>query len=872
MENWRELFDYSLIAMSSDRDLKESKLVSYPDSSENVLSPVTNLLLNTIVKFFDSDQQSLIINFPKKILKPIPLISYIYSEMKSKSVLIFTAGNINNKNDLIRIHNDNYYLLTVRNQWGGSFNVLENCSIGYLKNQTELAFKFFLPYATSEYKKNLNKNLNKILGNPEKPKIVLMGNSSLTSLINTINNISIDNDELDDVNIKNNIDLDIGCIIFENADRYFSSKYSAEFFVKWLKKNVNQNIKILLHFSNHDLQILDKVKESLNAKVLSFNGGIIKNNDILIESSLSYFEKINDLDIVGKYNLDDENDYLNSKIILDDEKLNNGNMDYFTYSAKQLTKYIKDEEIGRNSLYYNAQKLFLDLNNLTINPSFLKFQIKYKDGFSYVTVPQFIDLFNQSLEQESPDNQLYLRKYIILLNQFYQDLCKRKRYFEDDSYNNIGKDYRVFEIIENQEKIFNNDNDLIIGTFLNTEPGILYSKLKDYKNVEVKFLGNLIKEYSNSKEFNLLLPGFVPPRFLAELYKDYSKIFILNYDGFNRKNIIKQIESIEKPPISDETKVMNYFLELYDYLGMSKENAFVKNYNKRLDIENKNSEKIIDEEINLEKEHNHDSDVDYNYDNSEENYEDYLTIIKNIEKRLNTNQTTAYISPTTTNSIQNFDMKKVVLDLKAPGNNDIISKAVPARKKYLHFKDYGSLKDAIEIRSEDLSKGDYIIFLDNENISFIDLFIEIFKLDENIDKNLADYWKDKLSIFVEENNLSYEEMHELYREVGGQLGLQTIKNWIKGYNISPGDYEKELYYLSQVMDDDFLLNNISIMGDEFRKIKSLHIALGINLKSIMRSILVEDFSLNYDSLSLEEQTMYNIIKNSVYEVLNVKNV
>ena len=333
-----------------------------------------------------------------------------------------------------------------------------------------------------------------------------------------------------------------------------------------------------------------------------------------------------------------------------------------------------------------------------------------------------------------------------------------------------------------------------------------------------------------------------------------------------------KIKSIEKPPISDETKVMNYFLELYDYLGMSKENAFVKNYNKRLEIENRNSEKIIDEEINLEKEHNHDSDVDYNYDNSEENYEDYLTIIKNIEKRLNTNQTTSYISPTTTNSIQNFDMKKVVLELKAPGRNDIISKTVPARKKYLHFKDYGSLKDAIEIRSEDLSEGDYIIFLDNENISFIDLFIEIFKLDENIDKNLADYWKDKLSIFVEENNLSYEEMHELYREVGGQLGLQTIKNWIKGYNISPGDYEKELYYLSQVMDDDFLLNNISIMGDEFRKIKSLHIALGINLKSIMRSILVEDFSLNYDSLSLEEQTMYNIIKNSVYEVLNVKNV
>ena len=49
--------------------------------------------------------------------------------------------------------------------------------------------------------------------------------------------------------INNNMDLDIGCIIFENADRYFSSKYNAEFFVKWLNENINPNIKIIFHFS-----------------------------------------------------------------------------------------------------------------------------------------------------------------------------------------------------------------------------------------------------------------------------------------------------------------------------------------------------------------------------------------------------------------------------------------------------------------------------------------------------------------------------------------------------------------------------------------------------------------------------------------------
>ena len=102
------------------------------------------------------------------------------------------------------------------------------------------------------------------------------------------------------------------------------------------------------------------------------------------------------------------------------------------------------------------------------------------------------------------------------------------------------------------------------------------------------------------------------------------------------------------------------------------------------------------------------------------------------------------------------------------------------------------------------------------------------------------------------------------------MGIQTIRNWLKGKNISPRDYKNDLVYLSRVMDDDFLLNNIEIMGEEFRKIKSMHIAMGRNLKSIMKSIIVDDFSLNYDSLSLEEQTMHNIIKNSVYKVISVK--
>lgn len=408
---------------------------------------------------------------------------------------------------------------------------------------------------------------------------------------------------------------------------------------------------------------------------------------------------------------------------------------------------------------------------------------------------------------------------------------------------------------------------MIIGTFYNTEPGILSNQLKQYSNVEVKYMGNLIKEYSDSSNFNLLLPGFVPPRFLSELYKDYSKIFILNYDGFNRRNIIQQINSIEKPSINDETKVMDYFLELYDYIGISRDNAFINNYKKRLEKElthNKTQEILFSKPLDEVTEYD-----EYENDKTE-NYNDYLEIIKNIEKRISSNQSTPNLISYNSNSNQYLNLKTVDLELVISNSNEHVKKTVPAKNKYLHFKDYGALEDAFEIKAEDLSKGDYVIILDNEKISFIDLFVEIFKLEENINKNLAEYWKDKISIFVEDNNLSYGEFHELYKKEGGQMGIQTIKNWLKGRNISTRDYKNDLLYLSKVMDDDFLLNNIDIMGEEFRKIKAMHIAMGRNLKVIMKGIIVDDFSLNYDSLSLEEQTMHNIIKNSVYQVISVK--
>ena len=221
---------------------------------------------------------------------------------------------------------------------------------------------------------------------------------------------------------------------------------------------------------------------------------------------------------------------------------------------------------------------------------------------------------------------------------------------------------------------------------------------------------------------------------------------------------------------------MDYFLELYDYIGTNKDIAFVNNYIKRFEIEsaqqNMHKKSIIKSSPDIE-------EYGESVDEETENYNDYLNIIKNIEKRISTNQTTPIISSNNSNHTYDFNVKTIELELIMQNSNTHVKKTVPAKNKYLHFKDYGALEDAFEIRAEDLSKGDYVIILDNEKISFIDLFIEIFKLEENIDKNLAQYWKDKISIFVEDNNLSYDEFHEMYKKEGGTMGIQTIRNWIK---------------------------------------------------------------------------------------------
>ena len=103
----------------------------YIESIYGILSPLTISLLNTII---NSKDKNIIILFPDKILKPIPLIACTLFIMNYKSTLVFTKDyRVGFKNLKIN-HYKNYCLLNSVNKWGDTAYLFRDYPIYYSDN------------------------------------------------------------------------------------------------------------------------------------------------------------------------------------------------------------------------------------------------------------------------------------------------------------------------------------------------------------------------------------------------------------------------------------------------------------------------------------------------------------------------------------------------------------------------------------------------------------------------------------------------------------------------------------------------------------------------------------------------------------------
>ena len=805
------------------------------DDLYDSLSPLTKLLLDAYINLVG--KKNLIIIFPDYNLRVIPLLAYIYSKLKNKSTLIFSNDKRINFKSYKENHSHNYYLLNRKIQASRSY-LFYDIPIFYLEKE-KMLLDLYLPRANNSFKKYNMISLQKKLKNYFGPKILVNNEFNVTKIVNNVNEIICNRKVLNEDNKK--IYLKLGNIIFENANTYLSYKNSCENFVNWIKENVDKNVNIILHFSDIKLNDLNYIKEELDCLVFPFNFNILNNNQALINQNKSYYDSLkkdNFIDLANRYNLDKKYLIRNKQNIhLFSEFIKIGNIDlYFNDILKSMNE-VNINDLYNKKLFFKCKYLLYSFCNLAVNPNFFKFlTLDEYNHWRYFTFLEFNSVFYNNLKHEKTYNQFLLNGIISKLNNIFSEITKCKRFNNKEySYERIGKNYKLLEIAKNKNEYFNKDLKLIICTLFDTEANIINNQLSDNNIINVKavYIKNLIKLNINKSEYNLLIPGLLPQKFEFELYEPYNEIIFLSYEGKQKNLIENQINNICNPPIEEEKIYMSYLSEIYEFMNLSKNNLLFNDFNKR-----------NEEYIN-------------NLDN--ENYKEYNDNWLESENKSNLN----FVDYS-----NDLDSKTIMLYLRNIENDKCVIKNLPINKSYFSFKK-DKMDKGNEISPSLLKKGDYIVILENdERKSLVDLILEIYDLNSEIDSNFIEYWKRQLLSYIDFEGITYKEFYNRYKLNNGERDYQTTRLWAKGNMIGPKD-ENDLYIIGETINDDYIKNNYKNMMKEIENIRKLHVQVGIRLRKIIKKIMLnKGIDDSYD-LSYEEYFLYNSIKNGIYEVIEI---
>lgn len=816
--------------------------------SENI-SPLTKFFLNTFVNTVG--QKNIIITFPDNILRPLPLIAYTSSYLRKKSTLVFTSNTRGlEKKSPRELHNLYYYMLN----WDGEY-LFYDIPIGYIYKD-KIEAKIQMPLATRRYRKRHVDYLKQNFVTTNKPKILLYADNG-TKIVDNVNNILLDNK----TKFKQEMRFDIGCIIFENVDRYVNSKYTSKQFISWLQEYMDEDINFIFHFSNPSSPFINYVREKTDSFVIPFSNGVLTNNNGIAEHASNYYSNVDPTEgkIIERYNIDRPYFYSNdTNISIFEPLIESGNIDSYFLEAKNLLKRVEEDSIRNKKLYYRSLGILYSLQDLIINPS--KYKIRYGDyeiGWRFYTIPQFLEMFINRVSKETSFNQLVLSEYITQIDNIYSEISKCKRFWEDSSYNRIGKDYKIIEIAQNKNNFFSKEHTLMIGAYSNSEASVLRADLERFyiDNVEVRHIGWLNKSNFDRSNYNLLLPGPLPVRYFSELLRPYKKILVLAYDGYNFNRIKDQIKLVSEYSVTEEIISMNYFKEIYEYVGIPQNDGLFRDYHERLD-----NLEVEDKPISNNTPSHSFEKIKKLITTESSEYEEDLDNLGRMIKHIKAEDKKIIYKHDFSESVE-----FALLNIE---NGRKYAKSLPVEKTYFYLKNIGGKIE--EGSPKDLKPGNFVIVLDNdEKKTLLQLIIEIYDLESSIDKEIIEFWKERLMLFIKDTGIKYRELYNVYVDFGGEKHYQTVLNWAKGKVIGPED-PKDLYYIGKILDESIILDNCKLIYDEIDKIRTIHRTTGRKLKNVIKTIIFEGKDIDAQNLSYEEYLFYEKVKSGIYQILEIR--
>lgn len=312
-------------------------------SPENVelsgnLSPLTNFFLTVFVNAIE--KRNLIIAIPDVVLRPIPIVSYLYANLKNKSVIIFGGENTSD------FHYKNYHLLNPGEHFGGYLSY--SVPLGFIFEEG-IEAKVYLPRARREFRQGYIQHLRENFLESHKPKILVSkGDRRIDNIIERL--------VTDEGTFDNPIRIDIGLIIFENIDMFVYSQYSTELFLKWLSPLLDRGVRFIFHFANPDSKFIKTIKEATNSLVVPFGTAVLRSNTELQRKSIEYFKEIYEHDrrraeLINKYNIDKQYFYENITSVEIEPVLKAGNIDYHLHKAREVLSRIDENKIKNKKLY-----------------------------------------------------------------------------------------------------------------------------------------------------------------------------------------------------------------------------------------------------------------------------------------------------------------------------------------------------------------------------------------------------------------------------------------------------------------------------------------------------------------------------------------